>query len=164
MAFTTTKPVLMLQGGLGDSSNTVSYAPVCAGVSTQGTLQTASSGMSNTGYVLTSTGASSLPTWQAVTTTLNIADVDATPYVVGADDQFLNVDTSSLAITVQLPNGPATGRVFSIKDGYGDASTNNITVTTVGGLINIDGAASVAMNTDGESLSVIFTGTEYLIF
>jgi len=51
-------------GGTGVASTTA-YAPVCGGTTTTGALQAASSGISNSGYVLTSTGASSLPTWQA---------------------------------------------------------------------------------------------------
>ena len=165
MAFTTTKPVLMLEGGLGDSASTISYAPVCAGVNTQGALQTASSGMENAGYVFTSTGDASLPTWQApISTELGITAVTTTPYVVLDDDEFLNVDTGIGAISIELPNAPTTGRVIYIKDGDGSALTNNITVTTVGGVVTIDGATSVVMNSDYQSLSVIFNGTAYLIF
>lgn len=41
------------------------YAPICGATTATGAVQSASTGMSNSGYVLTSTGASSLPTWQA---------------------------------------------------------------------------------------------------
>jgi len=51
-------------GGTGDTSFTA-YAPIIGGTTTTGALQSASSGMSNSGYVLTSTGSSSAPTWQA---------------------------------------------------------------------------------------------------
>ena len=51
-------------GGTGKTSFTT-YAPICGGTTTTGTLQSATTGMSNSGYVLTSTGSSSLPTWQA---------------------------------------------------------------------------------------------------
>lgn len=50
-------------GGTGASSFTA-FAPVCGGVSTTAALQSAATGISNVGYVLTSTGSSSLPTWQ----------------------------------------------------------------------------------------------------
>ena len=52
-------------GGTGDTSFTA-YAPVCGGTSTTGALQSASTGISTSGYVLTSTGSSSLPTFQAL--------------------------------------------------------------------------------------------------
>ena len=52
-------------GGTGDSSFTA-YAPVCGGTTTTGPLQSASTNQSSTGFVLTRTGASSLPTFQQV--------------------------------------------------------------------------------------------------
>lgn len=64
VTITLTTPVTVAHGGTGDAAFTV-YAPVCGGVTTTGVLQSASTGISNSGYVLTSTGASSLPTWQA---------------------------------------------------------------------------------------------------
>lgn len=60
----TSNPVTVSQGGTGDASVTA-YAPICGGTTTTGTLQSATTGISNSGYVLTSTGSSSLPTFQA---------------------------------------------------------------------------------------------------
>lgn len=54
-------------GGTGVATMTTAYAPVCAGTTATGALQVASTGISTAGYVLTSTGASSLPTFQANT-------------------------------------------------------------------------------------------------
>jgi len=51
-------------GGTGVASTTA-YAPIVGGTTTTGAFQSASTGISNSGYVLTSTGASSVPTWQA---------------------------------------------------------------------------------------------------
>lgn len=56
--------VVVAHGGTAATSFTA-YAPICGGTTTTGALQSASSGISNSGWVLTSTGASSLPTWQA---------------------------------------------------------------------------------------------------
>ena len=50
-------------GGTGDTSFTA-YAPVIGGTTATGALRSAASGISNSGYVLTSTGATSAPTWQ----------------------------------------------------------------------------------------------------
>ena len=52
-------------GGTGVTTMTTAYAPVCAGTTATGALQVASTGIGTSGFVLTSTGASSLPTWQA---------------------------------------------------------------------------------------------------
>jgi len=56
--------LVVANGGTGDASFTA-YAPICGGTTTTGVLQSASTGISNSGYVLTSTGSTSLPTWQA---------------------------------------------------------------------------------------------------
>lgn len=91
-------------------------------------------------------------------------NVNTTPYVVLAADQFLGVDCSGGVITVQLPNAPSTGRIFVIKDRTGSAGTNTITVTTVGGAVNIDGATSRLMILNFEALSLLFDGTTYQVF
>ncbi len=98
------------------------------------------------------------------TTTLTYTLVNTTPYVVLTTDEYLGVDCSGGAITIQLPNAPSTGRVFIIKDKTGSAVANNITVTTVGGVVLIDGATTFAMNSAYEAIQVIFNGTSYEIF
>lgn len=52
-------------GGTGVSTMTTAYAPVCAGTTATGALQVASTGLSTSGYVLTSNGASAVPSFQA---------------------------------------------------------------------------------------------------
>lgn len=94
---------------------------------------------------------------------LTYTAVNSTPYVVLSTDQFLGVNTGT-AKTVQLPNAPSTGRVFVIKDATGTANANNITVTTVGGVVNIDGATTYAINQNYASIQVLFNGTSYLVF
>jgi len=91
-------------------------------------------------------------------------NVTTSPYVVLTTDDYLSVNTSTIAITIQLPNAPSIGRVFIIKDRTGNAATHNITVTTVGGAVNIDGATTFVMNTAFESIEVIFNGTAYEVF
>ena len=73
------------------------------------------------------------------------------------------MNSSGGAKTVQLPNAPSTGRIFVVKDSTGSAATNNITVTTVGGAVNIDGATTFVMNAAYESITVVFDGTSYLV-
>lgn len=65
-------------GGTGDTSFTA-YAPVCGGTSTTAALQSASTGISTSGYVLTSNGSSSLPTWQAPSSSAPIVTTFNTP-------------------------------------------------------------------------------------
>lgn len=91
-------------------------------------------------------------------------NIDSTPYVVFLQQEFLSVDTSTLAITVQLPDVPVLGKVFVIKDRIGDAATRNITVTTVTGATLIDGAATFVMNTAFQSIQLIGNGLSYEVF
>ncbi len=95
---------------------------------------------------------------------LAYTNVTTTPYVVLTTDEYLSVDTSALSITVQLPNAATLGRVYYVKDRTGTAGTRNITVTTVGGAVNIDGATSFVMNTNYQSVNIIGNGTTYEVF
>jgi hypothetical protein len=90
-------------------------------------------------------------------------NVTSTPYVVLTTDDYLSVDTT-VARTIQLPNAPATGRVFIITDRTGTSGTNNITVTTVGGVVTINGSTTFVMNTNFESIEVIFGVAGYEVF
>lgn len=63
-------------GGTGDTSFTA-FSPICGGTTTTGALQSASTGMSNVGYVLTSTGTGSLPTWQAASASGSVTQLTA---------------------------------------------------------------------------------------
>lgn len=98
------------------------------------------------------------------TLNLNYTLVTTSPYVVLANDSFLGVDTTTIPITINLPDAPATGRIYVVKDIIGLASTNNITITTVSGLINIDNATTFVMNSAFQSVQLLFNGSAYLIF
>lgn len=87
----------------------------------------------------------------------------AYPYNPLSTDYFISVDTSA-ARTIRLPNAPTTGKSYVIKDRTGSAAANNITVTTVGGAVLIDGLASQTMADNFESMELLFNGTSYEIF
>ena len=117
------------------------------------------------GQVLVSNGAGVAPSFQSAgVATLNLIQTAVTPYVALATDYFIAVDCSAAIKTVQLPNAPATGRVFVIKDYTGSAAAFNITVTTVGGAVLIDAAATYVLNTNYQSVQVIFDGTKYEVY
>lgn len=109
-------------------------------------------------------GAGSISIAATGTTNLTYTNVNVSPYVVLVTDEYLSVDCSGGAITVQLPNAATTGRVFIIKDRTGSAATHNITVTTVGGAVNIDGATTFVMNTNFEAIQVIGNSVSYEVF
>jgi len=116
------------------------------------------------GGITVTPGANTITISATGTTSFNYTNVNTTPYVVLITDDYLSVDSSGGPISVLLPNAAALGQVFIIKDRTGSAATNNITVTTVGGLVNIDGATTFVMNTAFESIQVIGNGSTYEIF
>ena len=66
--------------------------------------------------------------------------------------------TVGAATTVDLPTG-ITNTVFEIKDGKGDANTNNITVTPAAG--NIDGSATYVISTAYGYVRLIYNGVQW---
>lgn len=88
----------------------------------------------------------------------------ASPYTALSTDYYLGVDSTAGTVSILLPNAPATGRIFSVKDSFGQSATNNITITTVGGVVTIDGATTFVMNTTYESASFIFNGVSYEVY
>lgn len=91
----------------------------------------------------------------------NYSVANASPYVVAATDYYITVDTSTIPITIQLPDSPTQYQVFIIKDSAGNASVNNVTVTTVSGVLNIDAATTFVMNTNWQSIHVVYDGFGY---
>ena len=64
------------------------------------------------------------------------------------------------AVAVNLPAG-ATGQVYTIVDGKGDAGTNNITITPAAGTIN--GAATYVIDSNRAGVSIIYNGTSWTV-
>lgn len=56
-------PAQVAKGGTGIATTTA-YAPICGGTTATGAMQAADTGLSSSGYVLTSNGASALPSFQ----------------------------------------------------------------------------------------------------
>lgn len=69
--------------------------------------------------------------------------------------------TVGAATTLNLPANPSIGDYYTIKDGKGDAGANNITVTPAAG--NIDGGGTYVMNTNYQSVTVVYNGTQWNI-
>ena len=95
---------------------------------------------------------------------MNYTNVGSSPYVVLTTDNYISVDCSSSPIELQFPNAATLSQTFVIKDRTGSCATNNITITTVGGTVRIDGATSVAMNSNFESLNLIGNGAFYEVW
>jgi hypothetical protein len=88
----------------------------------------------------------------------------SSPYTVLSTDQFISADVTGGVITVKLPNTTTTGRIIRIKDKVGLSNTSNISITTVGGTVTIDGQTTYSMFVNYESISLIFDGTNYEVF
>ncbi len=147
-----------------DGVNVGSTAKVVT-MGTAGTVNQLGTATITAGTGITVTpGANSITISSTGTTTLTYTNVNTTPYVVLATDEYLSVDCSGGVITIQLPNAATLGRTFIIKDRTGSANSNTITVTTVGGAVNIDGATSYSMNTQYAAIELIGNGSTYEIF
>ena len=88
----------------------------------------------------------------------------SSPYSAANSDYYISADPTAGTITVLLPNAPPTLTLYIIKDRTGQASTNNISVTTVGGVVTIDGATTVTMKSNYESIELLFNGVSYEVY
>ena len=97
-------------------------------------------------------------------TTIPRTATAAATYVVLSTDYYISVDCSGGAKQVNLPNAPSLNKVFIVKDKTGNSAANNITVTTVGGAINIDAAATYLIKINYGSAQFVWNGTTYEVF
>lgn len=67
------------------------------------------------------------------------------------------------ATTVQIPANPPDGYIFYVKDGRGNASTSNITVTVAGSANSIDGAGNSVINSDLAGRQFLFVASAYYV-
>ena len=88
-----------------------------------------------------------------------VTDVATATYTALGTDYFLCVLTNGL-VTITLPTG-ILGTVYIIKDCFGDAVNNPITIQGTGGETIDGGTATV--NTNFGSITVIFDGAEWSI-
>jgi len=86
-------------------------------------------------------------------------------YVVTPTDDYISCDSTAGIVTIQLPNAPTVlYDRYVIKDRTGTAPTFSVIVTTVGGLVLIDGATTYTFTDPYESLEIIWSGTKYETF
>lgn len=151
-------------GGTGNTTFTA-YSLITAGTTATGAFQNVV-GVGSAGQVLTSAGASALPVWQngSIAFAYTAVNHAATPYTVLSTDYYLAVDVTAGVVTIKLPNAPTNYTQYVIKDKVGLSATSNITVTTVGGTVTIDGVTSYVLNTAYQSINVLFDGSNFQIY
>lgn len=106
-------------------------------------------------------------TWVQLKTVLNsvLVFTSAGDITVATTDEIIIVNKSSGAATaVNLPAGSTVdiGKTYQIKDGKGDAGTNNITIDG-DSTETLDGQLTVVMNQNYEATTVVWNGTEWNI-
>jgi hypothetical protein len=139
-------PVPVTKGGTGLTTGTTAYAPLCAGTTATGNFQVASTGLATAGSVLTSTGSSSIPTWQPagavsggmiLLSTVNIS----TQSTINLYNLFSSTYSCYLISLIGLTitnNGQimwlryGTGATPTIKSGASDYSWTQVLATTNG--------------------------------
>lgn len=91
---------------------------------------------------------------------LPVTQVTTPTYSASMDELVLEV-ISVVPSTITLPAATTVGKLFVVKDTSGNASTNNITITS-SSLID-DGFGSATINVDFGSMTFVASGTEWNI-
>lgn len=176
-------PISVANGGTGDTTLTDHGVLVGSGTGgitaltpgTDGQVLIAATGADPAFAAITSTGGTITFTPGANTLNMEVASysfafnftaIDNTdsPYTVLTTDQYISVDSSTDVVTLELPNAPDTGKVYVVKDSNGSSASNNITVTTVGGVVTIDGDTSYVLNNNYQAINLLFNGSSYEVF
>jgi hypothetical protein len=158
------------QVSIGGSDVVTSVNPVAgAGISITNLVSignTVGFAVSNTGVlsVVAGAGISLSGSTGYITISATGADLIATIGVTGSytatnDDEYIGV-FSAAAVTITLPDG-ITGRVYTIKDEYGQGS-GKITVQP-SGTEKIDNANNYIISVPNQSVSVVFRGGQWRI-
>ena len=148
--------------------NTGTAIPAAGVINVVGT-GIAASGLSNAGNLYTTGAGNTLTIQETQAQFLNnytLIGPSASPivYNVLPTDFYISVDCSGNTVVIVLPNAPANYRWWVIKDKTGNSMMNNILITTVGGIIDIDNTPNYYINEDFESVNVMFNGSDFEVF
>lgn len=148
-------------GGTGITAAGAAYAPICAGTSTTGAFQTASTGIATSGFVLTSNGSSTLPSWQASGSTITLtgdsggALISTSFTLAGAHG--LNTAGASTTLTFAIDNDITLGDLTPIS-----AGSPALTATT-GDIVLTAGNLSLPLTAADGSAGIIMQGVDTLL-
>jgi hypothetical protein len=92
---------------------------------------------------------------------LNGRIVTTTTVNMTTSDSIVEVQSPSNNVTVNLPSSPVNFQVQTVKDGSGSSATFPITLVPASG--TIDGMGSFELNSNWESISYYYNGTNFRI-
>jgi hypothetical protein len=115
----------------------------------------ATSGSGNT-ITITNTGSHAVPNYTNVTHAMSPYTVNVTTPPL---DFYLSVDCSLGPVTLNFPNSPTFKQIWIVKDRTGNASVNNITITTPGGIVTIDESTSYLIASNNASVNLLANAT-----
>jgi hypothetical protein len=147
--------LLVADGGSGRGSATA-YAVLCGGTTSTAALQSIA-GVGTSGQVLTSNGASALPTFQAAAGgggDFTWVEKTGAYTAVAGDGIMVGSDTG--AITITLPASASLGDTIAITDQDGNAATNNIT-TARNGLVIMGLSEDMIINENNQSVILVYS-------
>ena len=142
---------------VGINTNTPAYELDVNG--TTNTHGIAISGVTGTaGQVITATGTGAGVQWSNPGI-VHVQTITSSSYTIQTTDYYIGVNYAG-AVALNLPASPISGQSIIIKDQSGAARTNNITVSGNGH--TIDGSASIVLNTNYISITVIYNGNWFI--
>ena len=106
------------------------------------------------------TGGGSAPSTVLIPTAL--IDFTDSPFLLGPNDQAILVDSTLGPVTVTLPDNHINGKLYEIKDRFGTATINNITVVSNDGDL-IEGNLTLTLNVNFQSFVIVSDGSNWFI-
>lgn len=107
---------------------------------------------------LVGTNAVTSNTASSLTPTITVVTSGSSYTILSTDYAVVVTKTSGSATGLSLPAG-SLGKSFVIKDGKGDAGTNNITISPASG--TIDGQSTFVIRSNYDSVTLVYNGTEW---
>jgi len=158
-------------GGTGLSTFTTAYAPVISGTTATGNLQVASTGLSTAGFVLTSNGASAVPSFQAAPTSLAWVSVAGTTQTAAANTAYGLQNAGQVTVTLPASAGLTAGQLIKVE-GYGAGgfiiqavgsqviNAYNGRNTSAAGTVTTSDALNTTSSASGCMAQLRYTGTD----
>lgn len=136
-------------GGTGVTTMTTAYAPVCAGTTATGALQVASTGLSTSGLPLITNGASSLPSFQALSASNVNGSTSGSAPGTGVIGQQITASATAVSVT---NNSAVNITSINLTAGIWDVTAMGVFIGSVTGTsyrIGINTTSATMPGSDG---------------